>query len=75
MLNSLIQEVVDHLEALPPHLQEQVLSIVRSLDASQQRGVPGSKLLQFAGTISDSDLIAMNEAIERGCEQVDPNEW
>ena len=75
MPSALVQEVMEHLEAMPPHLQEQVLSIVRSLDPTMPRGVAGSQLLQFAGTISSADLEAMSDAIERGCEQVDLDEW
>jgi hypothetical protein len=60
---------------MPPHLQEQVLTYVRSLDQGSPRGVPGSQLVQFAGTIPLSELEAMSEAIERGCEQFDLDEW
>jgi hypothetical protein len=73
--SALIQEVVEHLEALPEHLQEQVLSMVRALAPTPLRGAPGSDLLKFAGTISGSDLDAMRQAIDRGCEQVDIDEW
>ncbi len=75
MPSALVQEVVEHLESLPEHLQEQVLSLVRALDSTVQRGVAGNDLLQLSGSISASDLEAMSEAIERGCEQVDLNEW
>ena len=75
MPSALIQEVVEHLEALPQNLQEKVLQLVRELDSTTQYGTPGQDLLQFAGTISNSDLELMKEAIERGCEQVDLNEW
>jgi hypothetical protein len=75
MPNALIQEVVEHLEAMPQHLQEQVLSIVRALDQTSPRGIAGSELLRFAGTISTSDLEAMRHSIEQGCEQVDLDEW
>ena len=75
MTSALIQEVVVHLEALPQNLQEQVLQLVRELESTTHRGIPGKDLLQFAGTISNSDLELMKEAIERGCEQVDLNEW
>jgi hypothetical protein len=38
-------------------------------------GIPGSELLSFAGTISPADLAAMSQAIEEGCERVDPHDW
>lgn len=71
MPSALIQEVIEHLEALPPNLQEQVLSLVRTLDSTTRRGTPGSDLLKFAGTIPPADLEMMRQAIERGCERVD----
>jgi hypothetical protein len=71
MLDSIVQEVVEHLNALPSELQEQVLALARALDASQRQGVPGSSLVRFAGLIPPDDLEAMRDAIERGCEQVD----
>jgi hypothetical protein len=75
MSSVLVQEVIKHLEALPQNLQEQVLSLVRALDSTQERGGPGEHFLQFAGAISTSDLDAMSKAIEQGCEQVDIDEW
>jgi hypothetical protein len=32
-------------------------------------------LLPFAGTISEADAREMMQAIEEGCEQIDPDEW
>ena len=75
MADLLIDEVVEHLESLLPSLQEQVLALVRALDISVQRGVLGSQLIQFAGSIPDTDIQLMAQAIESGCEQVDLNEW
>jgi hypothetical protein len=72
---SMTNEVIEHFEALPANLQEQVLSLVRVLDTSLRRGVSGSQLAQFAGTIPVDDLQMMSLAIEQGCEQVDLDEW
>jgi hypothetical protein len=44
-------------------------------DDSLPRGTPAADLLQFAGMIDAADLKAMAEAIEEGCEQVDPDGW
>lgn len=38
-------------------------------------GVKGAELLTFAGTISADDARTMSEAIEEGCERVDPHGW
>jgi hypothetical protein len=40
-----------------------------------QRGVPGSRLVGFAGSIAAEDLTAMRDAIRQGCEQVDGDAW
>jgi len=75
MPNALVSEVVEHFEALPVNLQEQILALLRALDQTQRQGVTGRTLLAFAGSIPHADLNAMREAIELGCEQVDPGEW
>ena len=39
------------------------------------RGVPGARLLPFAGSIPAEDLKVMEDAIREGCERVDPDGW
>ena len=74
MSNTIITEVVQQMENLPSNLQQQVLEFTKRLRVSVQRGVPGKKLLRFAGVIPLDDLQLMSQAIESGCEQVDLNE-
>jgi len=45
------------------------------LDPVQLQGTHGKQLLQFAGSIPKDDLKLIDDAIKRGCEQVDLNEW
>jgi hypothetical protein len=75
MTSPIIEEVVAHLETLPPDLQKQVLSFVRTLDASSRQGTAGERLMPFVGTIPTADLDAMSKAIEEGCEQINLNDW
>jgi len=75
MSASTISEIVEQLRALPDDKQREVLRFVRRLKASTPSGVPGKQLLRFAGTIPQSDLQAMREVIEAGCEQVDQYDW
>lgn len=75
MSNAMIAEVVQQMENLPDNLQQQVLDFIEKLTISAQRGVPGKRLLQFAGIIPPDDLKLMSQAIEQDCEQVDLNEW
>jgi len=71
----IVDKVIEQLKALPQELQWRVLEFTRALAQSTPRGVPGQHLLRFAGTISPEDARLMREAVERGCEQVDTNEW
>jgi hypothetical protein len=71
----IVEEVIEQLKTLPQELQQQVLEFTRALAQSTPRGVPGQQLLRFAGAIAPDDVRLMGEAIERGCEQVDTDEW
>lgn len=75
MNSSIINEVFEQLKTMPPSLQQQVLEFTRNLaDSTSVRGVPGSQVLRFAGTILLDELKSMSEVIEQDCEQVDFNE-
>jgi len=75
MDTSILDEVVEQLRGMPLLLQKQVLIFAKTLTDSTVQGVPGSRLVRFAGTISPDDIALMREAIEQDCEQVDANEW
>ena len=73
---------------MPRTLKDEIIQEVGRLDAPQQRkvldfarglsmldGTPGRELLKFAGTIEQRDLDAISEAIQEGCEKVEPNGW
>lgn len=75
MQTFIIDEVVQQLEDMPQHLQQQVLEFARSLMPSDLQGTPGARLLQFAGSIPGDDLALMGRAIEQDCGQVDLDEW
>ena len=76
-MNNLILEKAIHeqLDRLPVEQQRQVLEFARALAATEVRGVPGSALVRFAGTIDPEDLEAIAQAINEDCEKVNPNEW
>ncbi len=75
MDDPIVDKVVEQLKDLPQELRWRVLEFTRALAQSTPRGVSGRELLQFAGVISPEDAELMREAIERGCEQVDVDEW
>ncbi len=68
------EKLLEQLDILPEDLQRRVLDFAQALALSSPRGVPGSELLRFAGTISADDARAMHDAVEAGCERVD-DEW
>ena len=72
---SVRKEILDELNRLGTEQQRRVLDFARALVTPQPRGVPGKALLSFAGAISPDDARAMAQAIEEGCEKVNPDEW
>jgi hypothetical protein len=68
-------EIREQLNQLSHEQQHQVLKFARSLVTAQVRGVPGKSLLRFVGAVSDDDLAAVKQAIEEGCERVNPDDW
>jgi hypothetical protein len=55
--------------------QRQVLEYALHLRAKTAIGIPGSRLVQFAGRIDEADLNAMSAAIAEGCERIDTDGW
>ncbi len=67
-------KISDKLADLSLEQQREVL-VFASFLKSQLEGVKGSSLLSFAGSIPAADLTRMQQAIEEGCERIDPDEW
>ncbi len=53
--------------------QQKVLDFARRLTLSA--GTPGRELMHFVGSIDAADLEAMSQAIQEGCEKIEPNGW
>jgi len=68
-------EIFQVLAQLPEERQRQVLHFARSLTPLPPVGIPGKKLLRFAGILNPQEAKALSQAIEEGCERVDPNAW
>ena len=68
-------EMFKQLESLPADMQRRVVEFVHALALSQPKGIPGSDLLRFAGTLTPEDAAEMKRAIEEGCERVHPDGW
>lgn len=67
-------QIVKELSDLPLEKQQKVLAFTRSL-LEHPKGIKGSSLLDFAGTIASDQLLQIQEAVEEGCERIDANEW
>ena len=63
------QEILLQLEKLPLRQQRRVLDFARELSSTQIKGVSGSVLIPFAGTIEADDLRIMSHAANEDCEK------
>jgi len=73
---SVKQQIDKKLEVLPVEIQRKVLFYIDHLtESATPRGVPGKKLIEFAGTLSEEDAEELIQIIEEGCERIDDNEW
>ncbi len=75
MSDGVKDQIIEHLSSMSEDEQRRILEIARSMSEKPGDGVSGSSLLRFAGTISADDAHRMSEAIEKGCERIDPDEW
>jgi len=69
---SIKDNLIAHIENLPPDLQRRVLDFAKSL---RPKGVEGKALLRFEGTIPTDDLQLISKVIEESCGKVDISEW
>lgn len=69
------KDIHEQLSRLPLEQQQQVLEFARALATARIHGVPGQKLLRFAGSIDHEDLMIIEQAIKDGCEKVNLDEW
>ena len=75
MESAIDKEIREQLEQLPAAQQRQVLDFARALAAKKRQATAGGALNRFGGTIAKEDLAQIAQAIEEGCEQVNPDEW
>jgi hypothetical protein len=74
-MSAVERELQQRLSLLGPAEKRRVLEYARGLGEPPRRGTPGAALLRFAGSIPAEDVREMADAIEEGCEQVDPDGW
>ena len=69
------EQILSDLEQLSPEMQVRAAQFVHGLVESAPKGIPGRDLLRFAGAIDAESIREMEEAIEDGCERIDPEAW
>lgn len=70
-----VDEIMELIKHLKPDEQSRVLKLVRELAGEKKCGLPGARLLAFAGHIEDESLKEMQRAIEEACETISLDEW
>ncbi len=74
-MSAIADRVREVVATLPEPLQQRVLEYARQLSQTTLRGIPLKDLQAIAGLLTDEDVEAILDAIESGCEQVNPDEW
>ena len=70
------QQIDKELDVLTLDKQRKVLNFITHLSGSGiPPGVPGKKLIKFAGSLSEEDAEELSQIIQEGCEKIDYNEW
>jgi hypothetical protein len=75
MAQRIEKELHEQITQLKDYEQLRLLEFARSLANSPGKGAGGRALLRFAGTIERDEIVAMQTAIDDGCEIVNVNEW
>ena len=73
MSTTIKDQIIEQVDRLDETQRERLLQYARRMAAPG--GTPGRELLRFAGTVDRADLEAISQAIQEGCEKIDPNAW
>jgi hypothetical protein len=74
-MSAVDRELTIRIAQLDPDEKRRVLEYVRTLGPSRPLGTPGSALRPLFGSMSKEDVAEMRQAIEEGCERIDPDGW
>ncbi len=69
------EQILNDLDRLAPEQQKRAAEFVHSLVPSLLQGASVEDLMKVAGTLDDESAREMMEAIDKGCGQVDLDEW
>ena len=73
MTKTVKDEILEEVARMDAPRQQKVLDFARRL--TMPAGTPGRELMRFVGSIDAADLEAMSQAIQEGCEKIEPNGW
>ncbi len=73
MSRTIREQIIEQVDRLEDPQRRQVLDFAQRL--TTPAGTPGRNLMRFVGSIDPADLEAMAEAIQEGCEKIEPNAW
>jgi hypothetical protein len=69
------EQILKDLDRLSPELQQRALRLVHNLADPLPKGASIEDLMSVAGILDDESAREMIEAIEEGCERIDPEDW
>jgi hypothetical protein len=69
------ERILRDLDQLSPELQHKAVQLVHQLVAPLPKGASIEDLMSLAGILDDASAREMIEAIEEGCERIDPRDW
>jgi hypothetical protein len=69
------ERILRDLDQLSPELQQRAVRLVHNLVDPLPRGASVENLMSLAATLDDESAREMIEAIEEGCERIDPEDW
>jgi hypothetical protein len=69
------EQILKDLDRLSPELQRRALTLVHGLVDPFPKGASVEDLMSVAGILDDESAREMMEAIEEGCERIDPEDW
>lgn len=75
MREDIEKELHEQLGRMGLDQKRRILEFARALARSAVPGTVGRDITRFAGTIPAENLDAIEAEVEKGCEQVNPNEW
>jgi enoyl reductase-like protein len=69
------EQIQKDLDSMSPKLQLRALRLVHNLIDPHPRGASVEDMMSVAGILDDESAREMIEAIEEGCERIDPEGW